>query len=95
MCWWYFNVSRCDQHGCVGYWYVPTGHTGLANGINVTGIVTVGLSTIKSGEIDVLGVVTATTFKAGAAISITDSAISATRFHGSGADLTGITVGLS
>ena len=66
-----------------------------ANGINVTGIVTVGLSTIKSGEIDVLGVVTATTFKAGAAISITDSAISATRFHGSGADLTGIAVGLS
>ena len=61
-----------------------------ANGINVTGIVTVGLSTIKSGEIDVLGVVTATTFKAGAAISITDSAISATRFHGSGADLTNI-----
>ena len=66
-----------------------------ANGINVTGIVTVGLSTIKSGEIDVLGVVTATTFKAGAAISITDSAISATRFHGSGADLTGIAVGLN
>ena len=63
----------------------------LANGANVTGIVTVGLSTIKSGEIDVLGVVTATTFKAGAAISLTDSAISATRFHGSGADLTGIT----
>ena len=63
----------------------------LANGANVTGIVTVGLSTIKSGEIDVLGVVTATTFKAGTAISITDGAISATRFHGSGADLTGIT----
>ena len=63
----------------------------LANGANITGIVTVGLSTIKSGEIDVLGVVTATTFKAGAAISLTDSAISATRFHGSGADLTGIT----
>ena len=67
----------------------------LANGANITGIVTVGLSTIKSGEIDVLGVVTATTFKAGTAISITDGAISATRFHGSGADLTGISVGIS
>ncbi|MAG48327.1 hypothetical protein CMO86_01185 [Candidatus Woesearchaeota archaeon] len=62
----------------------------LANGANVTGIVTVGLSTIKSGEIEVVGVVTATTVKAGSAISITDGAVSATRFHGSGADLTGI-----
>jgi hypothetical protein len=34
----------------------------LANGANVTGIVTVGLTTIKSGEIEVVGVVTATTF---------------------------------
>jgi hypothetical protein len=67
----------------------------LANGVNVTGIVTVGLSTIKSGEIDVLGIVTATTFKAGTAISITDGAVSATRFHGSGADLTGIEVGIT
>ena len=89
----------------------------LANGANVTGIVTVGVTTIKSGEIEVVGVVTATTFvgelnsatldtvdggvivtgiatatgyKVGTAISITDDAISATRFHGSGANLTGI-----
>ena len=34
----------------------------LANGANVTGIVTVGVTTIKSGEIEVVGVVTATTF---------------------------------
>ena len=61
----------------------------LANGANVTGIVTVGLSTIKRRN-RCLGVVTAITFKAGAAISLTDSAISATRSHGSGADLTGI-----
>ena len=94
----------------------------LANGANVTGIVTVGVTTIKSGEIEVVGVVTATTFvgelnsatldtvdggavvtgfatatgfKVGAAISITDGAISATRFHGSGADLTGISVGIT
>jgi hypothetical protein len=89
----------------------------LANGANITGIVTVGVTTIKSGEIEVVGVVTATTFvgelnsatldtvdggvivtgiatatgyKVGTAISITDDAISATRFHGSGANLTGI-----
>ena len=35
----------------------------LANGANVTGIVTVGVTTIKSGEIEVVGVITATTFK--------------------------------
>ena len=56
----------------------------LANGANITGIVTVGVTTIKSGEIEVVGVLTATTVKAGSAISITDGAISATRFHGSG-----------
>ena len=67
----------------------------LANGANVTGIVTVGLTTIKSGEIEVVGVLTATTVKAGSAISITDGAVSATRFHGSGADLTGISVGIT
>ena len=44
----------------------------LANGANVTGIITVGSAT-----------------------SITDGAISATRFHGSGADLTGIEAGVS
>ena len=44
----------------------------LANGVNVTGIVTVG-----------------------AATSITDGAISATRFHGDGSNLTGISVGLT
>ena len=62
----------------------------LANGANITGIVTVGVTTIKSGEVEVVGVVTATTVKAGIAISITDGAVSATRFHGSGANLTGI-----
>ena len=62
----------------------------LANGANVTGIVTVGLTTIKTGEIEVTGVVTATTVKAGTAISITNGAVSATRFHGDGSNLTGI-----
>jgi hypothetical protein len=87
----YQDVDNIDSIGIIT---AQQGIQVLANGINVTGIVTVGLSTIKSGEIDVLGVVTSTTFKAGTAISITDGAISATRFHGSGADLTGIAVGI-
>ena len=87
----YQDVTNMDVLGIIT---AQQGIQVLNNGINITGIVTVGLSTIKSGEIDVLGVVTSTTFKAGTAISITDGAISATRFHGSGADLTGIAVGL-
>jgi len=88
----YQDVESIDSIGIIT---AQQGIQVLANGANITGIVTVGLSTIKSGEIDVLGIVTATTFKAGTAISITDGAISATRFHGSGADLTGISVGLN
>jgi hypothetical protein len=38
----------------------------------------------------ITGIATATAFKVGAAISITDGAISATRFHGDGSNLTGI-----
>ena len=78
---------------------VGAGITLNANGggVHVTGVVTattfsgnlsgsnvnVGLTTIKSGEIEVTGIVTATTVKAGAAISITDGAVSATRIHAS------------
>ena len=36
------------------------------------------------------GITTATGFKVGAAISISDGAVSATRFHGDGSNLTGI-----
>ena len=61
----------------------------LANGLDITGF-----STFKTG-VTVTGFATATGYKVGAAISITDGAVSATRFHGSGADLTGITVGLN
>jgi hypothetical protein len=34
----------------------------LSNGANIAGIVTVGVTTIKSGEIEVVGVITATSF---------------------------------
>ena len=44
----------------------------MAKGANITGIKTVGVTTIKSGEtyLEVVGVVTATTIKAGTEISI-------------------------
>ena len=44
------------------------------------------------GNLNLAGIVTATTIKVGAAISMTDNAISATRFHGNGSQLTGISV---
>jgi len=43
------------------------------------------------GNLNLSGIVTATTIKVGSAISMTDNAISATRFHGDGSNLTGIT----
>lgn len=49
--------------------------------------------TLSKGASSV-GIITATGFKVGTAISATDGAVSATRFHGSGANLTGITSGL-
>ena len=49
--------------------------------------------TLSKGASSV-GIITATGFKVGTAISATDGAVSATRFHGSGADLTGIVAGL-
>ena len=42
------------------------------------------------GGVVITGVATATSFKVGAAISVSDGAISATRFHGDGSNLTGI-----
>jgi len=42
------------------------------------------------GGVVITGVATATGFKVGAAISVSDGAISATRFHGDGSNLTGI-----
>ena len=79
------------------------GAPNFPHGLTVTGIITatnnqttfndivVGSAvTANSQGIDLTGIVTATTVKVGSAISMTDSAISATRFHGSGANLTGV-----
>ena len=84
------------------------GAPNFPHGLTVTGIITatnnqttfsnivVGSAvTANSQGIDVTGIVTATTVKVGSGISMTDSAISATRFHGSGANLTGVDSGLS
>ena len=83
------------------------GAPNFPHGLTVTGVVTattapqtmtsivVGSAvTANSQGIDVTGIVTATTVKVGSAISITDSAVSATRFHGDGSQLTGMSAGL-
>ena len=83
------------------------GAPNFPHGLTVTGVVTattapqtmtsivVGSAvTANSQGIDVTGIVTATTVKVGSAISITDSAVSATRFHGDGSNLRGMSAGL-
>ena len=79
------------------------GAPNFPHGLTVTGIVTASTTnstlsqivvgsavTANSQGIDVTGIVTATTVKVGSAISFTDGAVSATRFHGDGSNLTGI-----
>ena len=58
----YQDVTNIDSIGIIT---AQQGIQVLANGANITGIVTVGVTTIKSGEVEVVGVVTATTIKAG------------------------------
>ena len=83
------------------------GAPNFPHGLTVTGIITatttsttlpqiiVGSAvTANSQGIDVTGIVTATTVKVGSAISMTDSAISATRYFGNGSALTGLSAGL-
>ena len=79
------------------------GAPNFPHGLTVTGIVTASTSasslsqivvgsavTANSQGIDVTGIVTATTVKVGSAISMTDSAVSATRYFGDGSQLSGI-----
>ena len=73
-----------------------TGATSLTGALSATtataNLIVVGSAvTSNSQGIDVTGIVTATTVKVGSAVSITDGAVSATRFHGDGSQLTGIT----
>ena len=74
---------RCINHSLMGNSVITQSNPIVGAGITLNAL---------GGGVHVTGVVTATTFKVGTAISITDGAVSATRFHGSGADLTGIAV---
>jgi len=82
----YLDVTNIDSVGIVT---AQKGIQVLANGLDITGF-----STFKTG-VTVTGIATATGFKVGAAISISDGAVSATRFHGDGGNLTGISVGIT
>ena len=67
------------------------------NNIDSVGIITAqqGIQVLANG-LDITGISTFNSqVKVGAAISINDGAVSATRFHGDGSALTGISVGLS
>ena len=55
----------------------------------------VGILTVTASGVNVTGIITANTVKVGSAVSFTDGAVSATRFHGDGSQLTGISAGFS
>jgi len=57
---------------------------------NLTGDVNAATFDTGVGGVVVTGIATATGFKVGTAISVSDGAVSATRFHGDGSNLTGI-----
>ena len=83
-----FNLGSAIKLGNASGIITATSFSG-----NISGTPTLGTGvTITASGMDITGIVTATTIKVGSAISMTDSAISATRFHGSGANLTGIDV---
>jgi len=84
------------------------GAPNFPHGLTVTGVVTATTSattmsqivvgsavTANSQGIDVTGIVTATTVKVGSAISITDGGVAATRFYGSGENLTAVPAGFA
>ena len=67
----YLDVTNIDSVGIIT---AQKGIQVLANGANITGIVTVGVTTVKSGEIEVVGVITATTFKGALTGNVTGNA---------------------
>jgi len=72
---------QCSSHSLMGNAVATQSNPIVGAGITLNA---------DGGGVHVTGIVTATTVKVGSAISITDGAVSATRFHGSGANLTGI-----
>ena len=77
----YEDVTNIDSVGVIT----------ARSGIKIGPTAGVAATIFSDGSINTTGIVTATTIKVGTAISITDSAVSATRFHGDGSQLTGIT----
>ena len=76
----YEDVTNIDSVGVIT----------ARGGIKIGPTAGVAATIFSDGSINTTGIVTATTIKVGTAISITDSAVSATRFHGDGSQLTGI-----
>jgi len=76
----YEDVTNIDSVGVIT----------ARSGIKIGPTAGVAATIFSDGSINTTGIVTATTIKVGTAISITDSAVSATRFHGDGSALTGI-----
>ena len=79
----YEDVTNIDSVGVIT----------ARGGIKIGPTAGVAATIFSDGSINTTGIVTATTIKVGTAISITDSAVSATRFHGDGSQLTGISAG--
>jgi plastocyanin len=77
---------QCTSHSLMGNSIITQSNPIVGAGITLNA---------DGGGVHVTGVATATGFKVGAAISISDGAVSATRFHGDGGSLTGISVGIS
>jgi len=80
----YEDVTNVDSVGVV---------TARA-GIKIGPTAGVAATIFSDGSINTTGIITATTVKVGSAVSMTDGAVSATRFHGNGSQLTGIISGI-
>ena len=80
----YEDVTNVDSVGLVT----------ARSGIKIGPTAGVAATIFSDGSINTTGIITATTVKVGSAVSMTDGAVSATRFHGNGAQLTGIVSGI-
>ena len=80
----YEDVTNVDSVGIVT----------ARSGIKIGPTAGVAATIFSDGSINTTGIITATTVKVGSAVSMTDGAVSATRFHGNGAQLTGIVSGI-
>ena len=88
----YTEIAVTDTTPAVLH-YQCTNHSLMGNAVFTQSnpIVGAGITlNADGGGVHVTGIVTASTVKVGSAISLTDGAVAATRFHGDGTNLTGI-----